>query len=329
MPHKYENTTSVFSHTEALLSAFQALTAANDVLRSTMRAMGKQPQFLPTVGGDADDEEQRRQVINAWTALHIPRNELEPVAAGMVCVTPAVATAIEEVNVCKADFKLAVEAVRKMDLGNRHRPGDLLQPLLDQLTFITDPRTKSRGEALQQALDTTGLGSLQLKRCFKLIRVLDGPLRSLSWTWSSSNTITRHLDYNDAVKLAAALPVHEGQQFALDQLARQPSNQPLAMLKHSQPQLRANLVWRDGEGFSRDAIPISGVLAFTGAELPELLWRDKPSPEQLKQPQRMARVDRNIDRDNAVVKKLNLYRYIDPQKAVDNHNKRKEKLATA
>ena len=283
-----------------LLQRYEALATACATFGRTVQADNDLPLLLPTYNQAAGGE--REAAARALTRLWHPDIGESLVSAGMLCASTDTLAAAESLNAAKQAFKSAVAAVRDHCLKDKTRLDTLIGRLLKE--------EGRRNAALKGALAIAHINRLDLVRCYSQVRILPSDLRSISWTWATAHSTIHRVTQAEAVELAQKLNDQDARETALSLLATVSPGDSLAYKKTNANQLRANLVWYDGEVLRRKAITISGIVLSQDPHLPRYVWRDDPAkltPEQ--RPDRLPRIDTIIE-EHPFIRALYLHRYL-------------------
>ena len=288
-----------FGLISTLLKKYHALDAANEYFAECLRKDANLPFWLP----ENPEWKDKELVIQALTQLWKPEsNEILP-RAGIVCSSPSTMRAATTLNKRKSEFKTAVQAVRNKGQSEKTR----IDVLIDRVLKQQDKSKRKRIEELTLALRRAQLNRLDLVRCYTQIRSLEKNLRSMSFTWAKSHSVIQQVPLEEAKERAEHLANEQTKKIALDLLNALKPGTVLAYKKSLPNQLRANLVYFDGDGVKRSAVTISGPVLSRDPKLPpKMIWRDNPQDQDVAA--RLTRTDSTVEIE-PYVKALNLHLY--------------------
>ena len=283
-----------------LLQAYEALQEGCGAFARAARADAGLPLFLPHPAGHEGSE--RDAAIDSLTQLWHLEPGAAPVEAGLLCASAATVAAAVALNQRKQDFQAAVQAIRA--IGKRQDKVRITR-LIERVLHEEGRRT----EALREALATARINRLDLLRCYAKVRILPAGLESIRWTWAKTHSAIVQVTLDEAIEMATHLANPATSATALELLYRLPRHEKLAYKKQLPNQLRANLVWLEGDQRLRKAVTISGVVLCQSPTLPRYLWRDNPALKDSPPSERVARTDVGIEA-TPYVRALNLHRYL-------------------
>lgn len=264
------------------------------------------PVYVPTFSEDDQEntsERAREAAIKSITQLFHTREGEYLAEAGILCASSKTVVAIEQLNKTKKDFKDAVMDIRKYQHENKIAVSKVDKLINDEL------REKGvRTEALTYAMGTARIRSLDLKRCYAIIRILPENLDVFSWTWAATHSRIKKITVNQALAMARSLTDDTKRNTAVDILSRCPADEILVRKIGLGNQLRANYAYKENDIIVRKSCPVSGIVIAQQAFMPRKFWRSDPGKPDANKPHRLTRVS-SIEKEPFVVA-LGLYRYV-------------------
>ena len=164
----------------------------------------------------------RKQAIVDAVGLTIDDTQNRKCDAGIVCASGETVSTVEQLNEAKAHFKETILKIRSLASGKA---------------------VGSRETVLKKALKSAGIQALDLRECYRQIRVMPPHLESISWTWATSHARIQKLTFDEAVTMAEGLRDRDEElaDTALDILRRKCAPDELLVRRITLPnQLRAN-----------------------------------------------------------------------------------------
>ena len=282
---------------EELSNAYQSLVDHCEGLKKLSEADHARnfEVYIPTFGATEKQRytsDARRAAIIDAVGLTIDDTHNRKYEAGIICASDATVSAVEQLNAAKSHFKETVLKIRNLSL---------------------EKRGVSRETVLKNALKSAGIQTLDLRECYRQIRIMPRNLDSISWTWATSHARIQKLSFDEAMALAEGLRDRDVElaDTAVDVLRRKCSpDQPLVRRITLPNQLRANYAYREAGKVLRKSCPISGVVIAQQETLPRLAWRENPAfrnevPVRL---QRESKIE-----PEPVIQALSIHRYVDGQ----------------
>ena len=256
--------------------------------------------YVPTFGnneGQRYSNAARRDAVAKSVALTIDetverKNKAakKQTDAGIICASDETVSAVENVNAAKKVFKATVLKIRDLP---------------------TVKKSASRETALKQAMKSAGIQTLDLRECYRQIRIMPPHLEAFSWTWATSHARIQRLTFNQAMDLAEGLRDQDEKlaDTTVDILRRRCSpDQPLVRRVTLPNQLRANYVYRMDGDIVRKSCPVSGVVIAQQSTLPRLAWRPNPMESE----NDVVRLPReSIIEKEPIIDALRLHRYVE------------------
>lgn len=255
------------------------------------------PVWLPPAYAGSPAE-QRELAIHSLCRLWIDELGEFP-ASGLLCAGDETMAAAEALNATKQRLRAAVVALRASVRHHKTR----ITRLIDQVAAGDNTREAE----LARALRNMGFARLDLVACYRQITVLPSDLRSISWTWAKQHREITRVSYTEALAMADGFDSENSRRTALDALAHEDPDRPLAYVKIGGNQLRANIQFGPRDAMQRKMVVTSGV-CLTGQDLPpaaRIKWRECPEDPVS---DRLTRSDARIEQD-PICPELSLHRY--------------------
>lgn len=248
---------------DQLSRAYQALVDYCERLKTLSEADHKQnfEVYVPPFGGTERQRysaDARRKAIVDAVGLTIDDTQNRTCYAGIICASDETVSTVELLNEAKANFKETVLKIRNLPSGKA---------------------SGSRETVLKKALKSAGIQTLDLRECYRQIRVMPPHLESISWTWATSHARIQKLTFDEAMALAEGLRDRDKglADIAVDVLRRKCApDEPLVRRITLPNQLRANYSYLENGKIKRKSCPISGVVIAQQKTLPRMAWRENP-----------------------------------------------------
>ena len=231
----------------------------------------------------------RKQAIVDAVGLTIDDTQSRKCDAGIVCASDETVSIVHQLNEAKAHFKETILKIRSL---------------------ASDKSAGARETVLKKALKSAGIQTLDLRECYRQIRVMPPELESMSWTWATSHARIQKLTFDEAVAMAEGLRDRDEElaDTALDILRRKCTPDELLVRRITLPnQLRANYSFLENEEVRRKSCPISGVVVAQQKTLPRMAWRENPVSRK-EVPIRLQR-ESSIEPE-PVIQSLSIHRYV-------------------
>lgn len=248
--------------------------------------------YVPPFSGTENERysaQARKQAIVDAVGLTIDDTQSRKCYAGIVCASNETVSIVEQLNETKAHFKETILKIRNLASG---------KPV------------GSRETVLKKALKSAGIQTLDLRECYRQIRVMPPQLESMSWTWATSHARIQKLTFDEAVAMAEGLRDRDEElaETALDILRRRCAPDELLVRRITLPnQLRANYSYLENGKIQRKSCPISGVVIAQQKMLPRMAWRENPVSRK-DEPIRLQR-ESKIEPE-PVIQSLSIHRYV-------------------
>lgn len=248
--------------------------------------------YVPPFSGTENERysaQARKQAIVDAVGLTIDDTQSRKCYAGIVCASGETVSIVEQLNETKAHFKETILKIRNLASG---------KPV------------GSRETVLKKALKSAGIQTLDLRECYRQIRVMPPQLESMSWTWATSHARIQKLTFDEAVAMAEGLRDRDEElaETALDILRRRCAPDELLVRRITLPnQLRANYSYLENGEIQRKSCPISGVAIAQQKMLPRMAWRENPVSRK-EVPIRLQR-ESKIEPE-PVIQSLSIHRYV-------------------
>lgn len=246
------------------------------------------PPFSSTENERYSTDARRKAIVDA-VGLTIDDTQNRKCDAGIICASDNTVATVELLNEAKMNFKETVLRIR--DVSSVKAAG-------------------SRETVLRKALKSAGIQTLDLRECYRQIRVMPSNLESMSWTWATSHTRTQKLTFDEVSALVEGLRDRDEElaDTALDMLRRKCSPDEILVRRITLPnQLRANYSYYEDGEVKRKSCPISGVVIAQQKTLPRMAWRENPV-FQKEVPIRLQR-ESKIEPE-PVIQSLSIHRYV-------------------
>jgi len=238
---------------------------------------------------DRYSAQARKQAIVDAVGLTIDDTQSRKCDAGIVCASDQTVAIVHQLNEAKAHFKETILKIRSL---------------------ASDKSAGSRETVLKKALKSAGIQTLDLRECYRQIRVMPPALESISWTWATSHARIQKLTFDEAVAMAEGLRDRDEElaETALDILRRRCAPDELLVRRITLPnQLRANYSYLENGEIQRKSCPISGVVIAQQKMLPRMAWRENPVSRK-EVPIRLQRESR-IEPE-PIIQSLSIHRYV-------------------
>ncbi len=166
-----------------------------------------------------------------------------------------------------------------------------------------------RSALLSELLNNHGLGRIHLKQCYRQIPILDRTPTRIGFNWYCSGRSIRRLTAGDAMDLLLKLDQSQPHvQIQLARLSPLGEHTPLAQLQTQVPVMRANIVWKETQGWLRRARNCPLPLLFPLPAQTALPEHNRPDLKPPVGRQRAERSDARIDPE-PFIPSLRIHRY--------------------
>ncbi|MDH5572748.1 MAG: hypothetical protein OEY89_13360, partial [Gammaproteobacteria bacterium] len=254
---------------EKLIHKYNVLIALNEQFKESLSSDHLLPVWLP----EPYLQNSRELAIKALTRLWNHDADDYPLS-GMICASNHTAMIAVKLNTAKKEFKDVISEIKKDAGQQKTRVSTLIERVLSE--------EKGRPEAIVKALKKAQIGRLNLLDCYKKIQILPSNLKSISWTWAKQHKEINRISRQDAVDMIESLNGTETREIVSKLLDQHPEYEPLAYVKGINRQLRANLVWVEGNQIKRKPIVTSNIVVISDKTLPrKFKWANDDSPERL------------------------------------------------
>lgn len=150
---------------------------------------------------------------------------------------------IEQINIinnCKIEFKEAIQNLKKLKIKNTD---PVLTKEFDKIFDLSEIDEKNKRELnTQKTLKRNGLARLNLKQCYRTIKVLPIKPKSISWTWANTKAITK-ISKNEAILKLQQKGNDYGIMQQIQKVECLKDSEKLAIVQNLAPNLRANIVY--------------------------------------------------------------------------------------
>lgn len=277
--------------------------ACQNVRNSILQDGEDYPIYLPTYDSliqKSYSSTPRTEAIASITQIYAPQKGQNFLRAGLLCASPDTINSIKYLNVAKDEFKAAVMAIRNFAQTKETAASRISSLIREEIT-----ERGHRSDVLQHAMATTGITSIDLKRAYAHVRIIEPNLESFSWTWAANHSRIKKLSMDQAVELASSLSSPEASQAALSLIGQCPPSQEFAIRTPLANQLRANYVYSEEGARKRKSCTISGIVAIQQKHLPKRLWRDDPGEKSAPRLDRETAIEEDV-----YIRSLNIHRYL-------------------
>ena len=285
-----------------LYESYQAMAEACLELKASIEKDAENyPVYVPTYAESEDDrssEDARITAIKSMTQMFVLNKDEQQRHAGILCGSGETVDAAEKLNGAKKEFKSAIKAIKEFQ--------NVSDIAVSRVTKLINDEVVEKGyrtKRLSQALGTAGIRSLDLKRCYALIKIMPPKLDVFTWTWATTHTRIKKITLDQATEMAKKLSEKDAP-VALDLLGRCRPGEIFAKRVPLPNQLRCNYAYLDGNEITRENDNISGIVIAQQHHMPRKLWRDNPGKNNLPRLKRSSRIQEEV-----YVKALDLHRY--------------------
>ena len=256
----------------------------------------------------------QREALPFWLPDHVSQNRdfaiqsalalytdecPTPPRSGLLCVSPASAETVVELNQCKQELKASIQSLKEaLPPGRDNRTFHALLTQTDSPLFQRDP-------IVAKALRQIRFGDINLIWAYRHLRLLSPEVLSVRWCWHIKRREVIRLSYAEVVELANRRLKGKARDIALEQLAYESSGAHFARARSQpSPQLKANIVALDNNEKVRYSIPTPSIVLIQQDVLPEIRWVASEEPET----KRKGRNDATIEKE-AFIPALKIFRY--------------------
>jgi len=219
---------------------------------------------------------------------------------------------IEQINIInnsKSEFKEAIQNLKKLKIKNTD---PVLMAEFNKIFNVVEKDDKNkRALNTQKTLKRNGLARLNLKQCYRTIKVLPIKPRSISWTWANTKAITK-ISKSDAILKLQQKGNDYGIMQQIQKVECLKDSDKLAIVQNLAPNLRANIVYP--ENYDLD-IPsrqmIKGHMPIFYPEIPnnELPYYKSPKSKENINFRDNKRADSKLDTE-VFLPAIRAYRYL-------------------
>ena len=147
---------------------------------------------------------------------------------------------IHTINNCKIEFKEAIQNLKKLKIKNTD---PVLTEEFDKIFSLSETDEKNKREInTKKTLKRNGLARLNLKQCYRTIKVLPIKPKSISWTWANTKAITK-ISKNEAILKLQQKGNDYGILQQIQKVECLKDSEKLAIVQNLAPNLRANVVY--------------------------------------------------------------------------------------
>jgi len=276
---------------EKLVRKYDTLIALNEQFQEALNNDHSLPVWLPEPHIQNSREVAVKTLTRLWN-----HDDGEYPLSGMICASRKTVIIAEKLNTAKLEFKSVISEIKEKTGQQKTRVSTLIERVLSD--------EKGRPEIIIDALRKARIGRLNLLFCYKKIQVLPPNLKSISWTWAKQHKEINRISRKDALAMLDSLNNTKTRMTVSRLLDHHPEHEPLAYVKDINRQLRANLVWVEGDSIKRKPIVTSNIVLLQDETLPKKYkWANDVSPD------RLSRSDIEISSE-PFIRALNLYKYL-------------------
>ena len=283
-----------------LLYAFERLANQSELTRKLLRAVPESRVWTPP---EFDRNQAVTEMAFILTRLfkYPDKHQRDKYPTGFVAVDTDCLNALSELNTRKLQFKAAIASYKGLNEKgtvwyNKHNE------VRDLLTQAAKNRGR-RSKELEQALSDTRLSELDLKCCYRQVRLLDNNIKSVSWLRESRHIRTHRVSRAELISMVEQLDesLQLGPMLEIGKVA----DDYFAIAKKTSERYMANLTWHDRTKGQPNLVPVSSFLVSDCDDLPVFKW--------LEQGERQGRSGRYVDLSVAFIHVLSAYRYTERQ----------------
>jgi len=155
---------------------------------------------------------------------------------GLIGADEALLASARRLNQHKAAFQQAASSL------NVQRLRELPTQLAHRCALLAD------------MLNHQGLGRVHLKQCYRQVPILERTPTRIGFNWYSSGRSIRRLSAGDAMQMLLKLDQSQPHvQIQIARLSPLGEQTPLAQLQTQVPVMRANIAWKEDQGWRRQA----------------------------------------------------------------------------
>ena len=159
---------------------------------------------------------------------------------GIIGASLSTINQIDQINYSKSKFKEAIQNLKKLKIKNSD---PILTKEFNKILDINKlDYTNKREENTQITLKRNGLARLNLKQCYRTIKILPVKPKSISWTWANTKAITK-ITKDEAIAKLQQKGNDYGIQQQIQKVGSLNNAEQLAIVQNLAPNLRANIVY--------------------------------------------------------------------------------------
>ena len=276
-----------------LFEAYNSLSEARLLLLSSLKNIEPNSIWLTE---DCFSQDNLVDAIDTLTRLcrHANKNDNDIAKAGFLMVPPSLIPLFSSFNKAKEDFKHAVIAFKGRDnLSNKVLDGNRrqLKKILDQaLAFDKSPLSTLSG---------TSLADLDLKACYRKIKILDDSVTSINFIKEKKHLRTHRITRSQLHTILYEISL-DGNHGPLLEFNKT-SDTHFAIAKKTNERYMVNVTYSDPTRRA-DTFPVSGPIVSSCKAFPSLSLKS-----QQEKPRK--RSGTQVDLDNKFIPLLSCYRY--------------------
>lgn len=247
-----------------LYNAFQDLTRSNLVVREMINN-SPLPVWLPPhyTGCPSPTQTCSTLLTELWNLdphEQVERSTYPP--SGLICASPQLIVAIQDLNSAKNRFKATIKGIRT-----------------SKKKFNFEGKLKEDPE-FKEVMYKKGLSRIDLMACYRQIRVLPPNVQAVSWSWALQAASVEKIRVSDLIDRLCS-GTYGQDDYMLNSLANMNPNDFIVERKKKSPQLKVNIKIVGNEDSDSDgwfSSACSGVMVIQEHALPNpagIIWRDE------------------------------------------------------
>ena len=215
---------------------------------------------------------------------------------------------INLINNSKIKFKEAIQNLKKLNIKNTD---PVLTEELNKIYELNLSSPNSREKNTKNTLKRTRLARLNLKQCYRTIKVLPTKPRAITWTWANTKAITK-ITKDEAIAKLQTKGNDYGIQQQIIKAESLKINEQIAIVQNLAPNLRANIVYNNSDDLKipeRQMIKGHMPIFYQEQEHNELPYFKPPKDKEELKKRSNKRSDSKLD-ENIFLPAIRAYRYI-------------------
>lgn len=227
---------------------------------------------------------------------------------GIIAASKETIDQISIINNCKSEFKEAIQNLKKLKIKNSD---PVLTDEFNKVFYSFEDNKNKREFNTQSTLKRNGLARLNLKQCYRTIKVLPIKPNSVSWTWANTKAISK-ISKDEAIEKLKLKGNDYGIQQQIKKVESLKNHEKLAIVQVLAPNLRSNIVYPDNKLDIPNRQMIKGHMPIfyqdiIGNELP---YFKVPKPKSEVNIRENKRADRKLDSE-AFLPAIRAFRYLE------------------